>query len=353
MQGRKIMLWLVVVALQQTAATGTGDADAMDPQRGPLHKPMHDLLHNDPHMRAIIAGFDGPSSPHWVARPESHEERTAHLLRRVDTKSRRLQDDGNLAAAVLNGDDGTTIGCTDPLASNDGALEASCTYSCAALEQEYFPGQPARCFVYDPSTQTWPAELLAMRQHHNTIVIPNNENWIIQGNVDPATGLQVSLDARLSSGTPLDRSHANIVLRYVRFTEQLAPVEISPELVGYGTWWAAGSYGGAFRYEGGSSDHANPVRLVFDHVIYDHNRATVGGAMFINGRAGAAVDGTSTQNWESGIAATWDSCMFYRNFAESTASALMAPNVWPMTFSWNNCAFIENSVDLGGVLGCC
>jgi|EP01046_Picozoa_sp_COSAG06_P014344 predicted outer membrane repeat protein len=512
--------------LRQTAATSTGDADAMEPSsRDLLHTSTYDDLLNDPKTRDIIDGYDGASRPHWVVHPESHEERTAHLLRHVDKKGRRLQDDGNLAAALLDGDDGT-IGCTDPLASNDGALGTSCTYSCAALEQEYFPGQPARCFLYDPSTQTWPAELLAMRQqrlevhtyidqvaganpaadtalaftvgsgrscqnvtitssmmapqttrtevvclvdgeheynhtitdehsvevvgyadsgvhtgaggttsfvvgectdvlirvttiaagsaggspitwsiddgghngpwtfdsaggagvheyascmfdndftltrepsasswqgsvevvgfiqYHNTITIPNNENWIVQGNVDPATGLPVSLDARLSSGTPLDRSHANIALRYVRFTGHFAPAEVSPQLVGYGGWWTPGTYGGAFRYEGGSSDPANLVRLTFDHVIYDHNGATVGGAMLINGRAGAAIDGASTQNWESGIAATWVSCMFYRNFAEFSVPGVMVSNVWPMAISWNNSAFIENSCDLVGSVVC-
>ena len=367
-------------------------------------------------------------APAWTS--QTYEERTAHLLRHVDKKKggRRLQwkwqgdgtqaRDGSLAAAI-SPDAG--LGCADPLASNVGAVGASCTYNCAALKQEYFPGQPARCFLYDPSTQTWPADLLAMRQsrlethayisqaegtnptagaaltftvgsgrscqnvtiassmadtqathtevvclvdgeheynhtitdehsvevvgyadsgvhsgaggttrfvigectdvlvrvtttvggspttwsiddgghngpwtfesvagagvheyvscmfdndftlthepsasswqgsvevvgfiqYHNTITIPNNENWIVQGNVDPMTGLPVLLDARLSSGTTLDRSHANIVVRNVRLSGQIAPVDPSPQWVGHGLWFAG--QGGSCKY---TSDHS-------------------------------------------------------------------------------------------------
>jgi predicted outer membrane repeat protein len=474
----------------------------------------------------IMARFGG--APEWTS--QSYEERTAHLLHHTAAEKeggRRLQwqwqdtstwaQDDSLAAAV----GGTELGCTDPLASNDGVLGTSCAYSCAALEQEYFPGQPTRCFLYDPSTQTWPADLLAMRQsrlethtyidqatgtnpiagaalaftvgsgrscqnvtiasstistqathtevvclvdgeheynhtitdehtvevvgyadsgvhtgaggttsfvigkctdvlvrvtttgasgspstwsiddgghngpwtfesagpgvheyvscmfdndftllrepsasswqgsvevigfiqYHDTITIPNNENWIVQGNVDPATGLPVLLDARLSSGTPLNPSHTNIALRYVRFSGHTAPVDTSGQRVGHGMWFAGqgGSYGGAFRYEGGTSDPANPVQLAFSNVIFDHNRASSAGAVFINGRAGHSSPESSVQNWDSGIAATWDDCVFFRNYASAKVDgALVVANVWPMTFEWTDCRFIQNSVTLRG-----
>jgi hypothetical protein len=348
----------------------------------------------------LMARLSGP--PRWSS--QSHEERTAHLVRHIGTpvdnaNKRRLQwrwegsgtqaRDDSLATVVVadgDGDESQLHGCTDPLASNTGTAETSCTYDCTTLQQEFFPGLLTRCFIYDTSTQTWPAELLGMRQqrlethtfvgqgagtdlapgaalaftvgigrscqnvtiastmidtqdthmevvclvdgeheynhtvttehsvdvigyaesgvhvgaggttsfvvgectdalirvtttgagdspitwslddgghngpwtfdssggvgvhehvmcmfdneytlthqgpasswqgsvevvgfiqYHNTITIPNNENWIVQGNVDPVTGLPVLLDARLSSGTPLDRSHANIVVRYL------------------------------------------------------------------------------------------------------------------------------------------
>eukprot|EP01045_Picozoa_sp_COSAG04_P002343 COSAG04_NODE_85_length_27560_cov_8.621245_2_plen_240_part_00 len=118
-------------------------------------------------------------------------------------------------------------------------------------------------------------EVIGFIQYRNTITIPNDESWIIQGTTDPETGLAVTLDARLSSGTPLDPSQANIVLRYARFSGQIAPLVPNPELVGFGVWFGgqAGTYGGAFQFEGGSSDDQNPVRLVFDSIIFDHNRA--------------------------------------------------------------------------------
>jgi hypothetical protein len=475
----------------------------------------------------LMAHLSGP--PQWTN--QSHEERTAHLVRRIgtpldDTNKRRLQwqwegsstqarDDSLETVGAANGDESQLHGCTDPLASNTGAAETSCAYDCITLQQELFTGLPTRCFIYDTSTQTWPAELLGMRQqrlethtfvgqgagaspalgapllftvgtgrscrnvtitstmmdavathtevvclvdgeheynhtltaehsvevigyvesdvhegaggttsfvvgectdalirvtttsaggsptpwslddgghngpwtfesaggvgvheyvacmfdneytltrqgpasswqgsaevvgfidHYNTITIPNSENWIVQGNVD-ATGLPVLLDARLSSGTPLDRSHANIALRYVRLSGQVAPLDPDPQWVGRGMWFPGqgGSYGGAFRYEGGSSDHANPVRLIFDHAIFDHNRASSGGAVFINGRAGYDLPDSSAQNWDSGIAARWESCVFFRNFAAFWGGGLIAANVWPMTSTWESSTFIQNS----------
>lgn len=198
-----------------------------------------------------------------------------------------------------------------------------------------------------PSSWQGSVEVVGFIDYHNTITIANSENWIVQGNVDPATGLPVLLDARLSSGAPLDRSHANIALRYVRFSGQVAPVDPDPQWVGRGIWFPGhgGSYGGAFRYEGGSSDQANPVQLIFDHVIFDHNTATTGGALFINGRAGFDLPDSFAQNWDSGIVARWESCVFFRNYASFFSGGLNAANVWPMTFTFESSVFIQNSAN--------
>ena len=67
-------------------------------------------------------------------------------------------------------------------------------------------------------------------------------------------------------------SQPEIVLRDVRFTGQVAPVEAHPE-------WrtsfsrALGPLGGAFQYTGGSDDPSNLVRLIFERVIFDHCRS--------------------------------------------------------------------------------
>ena len=86
--------------------------------------------------------------------------------------------------------------------------------------------------------------------------------------------------------------------------------------------------GGAFRFEGGNSDQSNPVRLTFDRVIFDHNSASSGGAVMINGRAGHGLPDSSAQNWDSGVAATWDDCVFFRNFAAHYDAAILVANVW-------------------------
>ena len=129
--------------------------------------------------------------------------------------------------------------------------------------------------------------------YHNTITIPNDENWILQGRVDPVSGLPSSLDGRLKSGTAVDRSHASIVLRHLRISGQVAPVDVNP--IPRSIYLAnLGNFGGAFeygpvspldlwpsltvvvlrtnRYDGGSADQ-NLVKIIFIEVVFDHNAA--------------------------------------------------------------------------------
>eukprot|EP01045_Picozoa_sp_COSAG04_P008549 COSAG04_NODE_476_length_13722_cov_16.614707_4_plen_83_part_00 len=63
-------------------------------------------------------------------------------------------------------------------------------------------------------------EVAGFIHFHNTITIPNDENWIVQGQIDPVTGLPASMDGRFKSGTAVDRSHANVVLRHLRISGQ-------------------------------------------------------------------------------------------------------------------------------------
>eukprot|EP01045_Picozoa_sp_COSAG04_P005278 COSAG04_NODE_242_length_19007_cov_3.089433_10_plen_475_part_00 len=116
-------------------------------------------------------------------------------------------------------------------------------------------------------------EVVGFIHYHNTITIPNDENWIVQGIVDPASGLPSSLDARLKSGTAVDRSHANIVLRHLRISNQVAPVDVNRiGHVNYLAGQTAGA-GGAFEYDGGSSDPSNLVQITFVDLVFDHNAA--------------------------------------------------------------------------------
>ena len=140
----------------------------------------------------------------------------------------------------------------------------------------------------------------------NTIYIPN-ENWIIQGaNIN---NIPVTLNARLSAGfrrcpaqdvfpisavadnpTTADDdndclSHANIVLRNVRISGQVGTLDIfsqtrtmSTQTIGNDP---APRLGGAFYYEGFGS------RVIIDRAVFDHNLATSGGALMVDGRMDA------------------------------------------------------------------
>ena len=118
-------------------------------------------------------------------------------------------------------------------------------------------------------------EVAGFIHYHNTITIPNDENWIVQGRVDPASGLPSSLAARLKSGTLADRSHANIVLRHLRISGQVAPLDVNPIPRNGAFVVGLPSFGGAFEYDGGSNDPSNLVKLVFIEVVFDHNAVIV------------------------------------------------------------------------------
>eukprot|EP01045_Picozoa_sp_COSAG04_P013249 COSAG04_NODE_930_length_9363_cov_28.745898_1_plen_515_part_00 len=116
-------------------------------------------------------------------------------------------------------------------------------------------------------------EVAGFIHYHNTITIPNDENWIVQGIVDPMSGVPSALDGRLKSGTAVDRSHANIVLRHLRISSQTAPIDVNP--IQKSTLFAGqtAGFGGAFEYEGGSADPSNLVRIIFIEAVFDHNAA--------------------------------------------------------------------------------
>ena len=122
-------------------------------------------------------------------------------------------------------------------------------------------------------------EVAGFIHYHNTITIPNDENWIVQGRVDPVSGLPSSLDGRFKSGSAVDRSHANIVLRHLRISSQVAPVDVNPIGADSLSWLAGqtAGRGGAFEYEGGSSDPSHLPKIVFIEVVFDHNAAATRG----------------------------------------------------------------------------
>jgi len=182
-------------------------------------------------------------------------------------------------------------------------------------------------------------EVVGFIHYHNTITIPTDENWIVQGAIDPDTGLPASLDGRLSSGSKADRSRASIVLRQVRISGQLAPVDLDgrpghPE---------GGTVAGAFYYDGGSGDPSNPVKIMFIDSVFDHNQAgALGGAVVIDGRGGMPLGDPPVQNWDSAIALTVERCTFYANFCGLWVAALAVLNAWPLTSVVRDTDYIHN-----------
>ena len=126
---------------------------------------------------------------------------------------------------------------------------------------------------------------------HNTIVVPVDEKWILHGQLGP-DGVPVTLDARVSSGTPAQFSEASIVIRLVRFSGCTAPLDTLAMLrVGFVTSFFNGEtrVGGCFSYDGGGSTADASPALIFDRAVFDGGHAVNGGAIFINGRANTDV----------------------------------------------------------------
>eukprot|EP01043_Picozoa_sp_COSAG02_P035309 COSAG02_NODE_2520_length_8610_cov_4.542474_5_plen_1472_part_00 len=186
-------------------------------------------------------------------------------------------------------------------------------------------------------------EVIGFIRFHNTIEIPNDESWIIQGGIDISTGLPASLDGRLSSGTILSPSQSNIVLRDMRFSGQTAPIDPHvhhrTQICGNvpGT-----SRGGAFSYSGGGDDPSNLPRLIFERVIFDHNTASYSTGVNIDGNAGFPSPSNPSQtNWNSGISLKMRGCTFFRNHG-GIGGAVGTCDVWPQQFLFEDVDYIQN-----------
>ena len=185
---------------------------------------IESALKDPAHMRHILA--TRPPVP-WANQPQAeHEAELAREWHARTTANRRiLQGEGEEDSAIMHLLPGPTAWCDDPLATNMGE-GGCCAYDCEMLQRHYFPAEQSHCFRYNTAAGGWPDALLARKQawsdSNNTIVVPNDENWIIQGVLGP-DGLPVKLDARLSSGSAVDFSEASIVVRHVRFSGQIAP----------------------------------------------------------------------------------------------------------------------------------
>jgi hypothetical protein len=119
----------------------------------------------------------------------------------------------------------------------------------------------------------------------NSIYIPPDEKWVIQGGV--YDGVPVELNVRLASGNPFALTNASVVLRYIRQSGQTGPLDVY--MTG-GPQDASRPFsqrpdarmGGSFYYEGGFG-----ATVVFDHCVFDHNglySPGSGGAVLIAGR---------------------------------------------------------------------
>eukprot|EP01045_Picozoa_sp_COSAG04_P015552 COSAG04_NODE_1236_length_7618_cov_4.893470_1_plen_454_part_10 len=178
-------------AAAATAAPWAADHDDID-----ANQTAHDIyklmpgVHGDSPPDAFVKHIEtalrnaSTLGPFWAN--HSHAERTEQLRLnlggrgkryRAERRARRRRMQGKWAdssdaakdASVIDRLGPAATGCDDPLATNAGAA-APCAYDCEVLQREYFPGEESRCFLYDPSSGTWPeiggqgAELLSMRK---------------------------------------------------------------------------------------------------------------------------------------------------------------------------------------------
>jgi hypothetical protein len=182
-------------------------------------------------------------------------------------------------------------------------------------------------------------EIAGYVDYQNTIEVPPDGKWIIQGALDD-DGLPVELDARISSGTPALKSAASIVLRHIRFSNRIAPLDIHPEVRAFSTR-PESKLGGAFYYEG-----ALGATIIFERLIFDHcgDFSHSGGAIQISGRAEDTPGQTFPQaglHWEI------RNSLFYRNTGGLVAT-FRTVNVWPLDFKMEDTEFIDGSAIVAG-----
>jgi hypothetical protein len=270
---------------------------------------------------------------------------------------------------------------------NDGALNGPWTYQfpagvsasggeadCAGLGCNWFQGsyEVEVCLVDNSYTLTkqagagWQGTITVLSVvDDNTIYVPVNENWIIHGvNQDD---LPVKLDARLSTGlrhrpaegdfpistAPLDDesyySHANIVMRNLRISGQLATPD-KPEFTATRTMSnrrigaeTAPRLGGALFYEGFGS------KLIFDRSVFDHNFATSGGMMMVDGRMEKQfiANRDSPQMTEIHVL----NCLLYKNYATWVGGVLRPNDVFPAVIDFSDTVLVENMALIGNTVG--
>jgi hypothetical protein len=322
---------------------GGGEA----PHGTPAWDTIEDTLKDPEHMRRILA--TRPPLPGWANQSQmEHDAELGRVWRARTTANRRIlqgadEDDDSIMHLLP----GPIAWCDDPLATNMGE-GGRCAYDCEMLQRHYFPAEESRtsrCFRYDTTAGSWPDALLA-RKHawsdsNNTIVIPNDENWIIQGALG-RDGVPVKLDARLSSGSAVDFSEASIVVRHVRFSGQSAPLDPYVTARTYTQAFMNSPYfgggenrlGGAFSYDGGGlNPEVHTPKLVFEQVVFDRNRAISYAAVWIGGRS----------HTMSSLDLVVDGCLFFRNAATFLGSALYIINTMPGTYLVNNTEFFHNT----------
>eukprot|EP01043_Picozoa_sp_COSAG02_P025728 COSAG02_NODE_1456_length_12512_cov_17.368082_3_plen_1508_part_00 len=170
--------------------------------------------------------------------------------------------------------------------------------------------------------------------YQDTIIVPNDERWILQGALD-SDGVPVQLDARISSGGPNTLTNASIVMRHIRFTERIAPLDLDVATRGFSTRPEA-KLGGAFFYEGGFG-----AKLVFDHLVFDRcgDMSHSGGAVHISGRG---EDTPRGQFPEAGLHWKIRNSLFFRNVAGIVAG-FRTVNIWPLEFIMEDTHFVDNA----------
>ena len=207
---------------------------------------------------------------------------------------------------------GATCDLVDDAAADDDVAYAHDLATCC---------EASSCAAFSTTFETTPTGyIISGARYYNTIIVPNFENWIIQGSLG-SNALPVRLDARLASGSS-EGSSASIVIRHIRLSGQFAG-GVDP-------------VGGAFRYTRGGDTGSYRPRLVFEGVVFDHNRAAYyAGAIWI-----AGVNKVEP----CGVDVTMDGCTIFRNFGLLSAGGIvMRYTVGGIEF--RNTDFLHNQVN--------
>jgi hypothetical protein len=210
----------------------------------------------------------------------------------------------------------------------------------------------ANSFSLSKNTNDWSGTVSVLNKKPDySIELPMEGTVIVQGAVDE-NGVPQLLNARLTSGTVLQPSFANLVVRDVRFSGLNAPedADAAHRKYSHNTFpvYPYKSLGAAVSYHGGWGK-----TIIFERCVFDHLRASSGAGILIDGLMGEWAKevhrGRQDLQDEADrkLTFTVDGCLAWNDRASWVGGMYRLLNAQPADVTIRDSQFIDNTAFVG------